>query len=292
MPMLSGITYLLKSNFAVFKALRRAMAFFGYFKHRLGKTPDAHWRERITTVLSAPDNADIARVPGAGDVVGDCQVMHNGVRIHLGSYYGDGMTSLLFENKGVHEPQEEKAFAEVLRHLPPKPAMLELGAFWGFYSLTFRKSFPEGQSYLIEPDRHALQSGKHNFRLNNLHGKFFNYYVSDRPAPGKIPVTTVDEFLNTNNISKLHVLHSDIQGFESKMLRGAESSLREARIDFIFISTHSNSLHEECKQFLSALSYIIVCDADLDESFSEDGLIVAKHKNVRGPERINIHLRK
>ena len=39
--------------------------------------------------------------------------MHNGLKIHLGSYYGpEGATQLII-NKGVHEPQEEYVFQEV-----------------------------------------------------------------------------------------------------------------------------------------------------------------------------------
>ena len=46
---------------------------------------------------------------------------------------------MLLENKGVHEPQEEKAFLEVLNYVEKGSTMIELGSYWGFYSLWFNK---------------------------------------------------------------------------------------------------------------------------------------------------------
>jgi hypothetical protein len=38
-------------------------------------------------------------------------------------------------NRGVHEPLEEFVFQEVLKRLPEACAMIELGAYWGHYSM-------------------------------------------------------------------------------------------------------------------------------------------------------------
>ena len=54
------------------------------------------------------------------------------------------------------------------------------------------------------------------------------------------------------------------------MLEGAEAQHQE--IDYLFISTHSNQLHADCIQpgfsQMATASY----DANLDESYSVDGL--------------------
>lgn len=217
--------------------------------------------------------------------------MHNGLKIHVGSYYGDGITVLLYKNKGVHEPQEEKVFEQVLSLLPPGSTMLELGAFWGFYSMSFQARIKNGRNFLIEPDSHALLIGKHNFRLNKFTGYFFNYFISDENLPGHVPTITVDQFLADNKMTHLSILHSDIQGFELKMLTGARHSLIEGKIDYLFISTHSNELHQGCIDYLINLDYKILCDANLDETYSWDGLIVAKHKNISGPDSFEISKR-
>jgi len=67
--------------------------------------------------------------------------------------------------------------------------------------------------------------------------------------------------------------------------------LAAGQIDYFFISTHSNELHKACIDKLRLHSFEILCDANLDESFSVDGVIVAKRKGVGGPEHIEISKR-
>ena len=100
---------------------------------------DEFWKNRIDLVLLSPDNEKIHRVANAGKVMKDTQVMHNGIKIHVGSYYGNANTVLLYKHKDVHEPQEERIFNEVIGFLPPEAVMLELGAFWVFYSMVLEK---------------------------------------------------------------------------------------------------------------------------------------------------------
>jgi len=290
--MIDSLKLCLKGNYLLFKVLRLPLIITGSFRRKRNAVVDDFWKTRIDIVGDAPDNDFISRVKNAGEIKNDVQIMHNGLKIHVGSYYGDGNTVLLYRNKGVHEPQEERAFNEVLKLLPQNAVMLELGAFWSFYSMTFQLKIKKGLNFLIEPDPHALLSGKHNFRLNNLNGNFFNYFVSDENIPGKISTVTVDRFLSDNRIQHLTVLHSDIQGFELKMLWGAERSLRQGKIDYLFISTHSNELHAACLEFLKNLEYKIMCEADLDATYSWDGLIVARRKNLQAPESFQISKRK
>ena len=67
---------------------------------------------------------------------------------------------------GVHEPQKELVFAQVIETLPERPVMLELGAYWGFYSLSLLQERPAADCHLVEPDSENLSCGRLNFRLN------------------------------------------------------------------------------------------------------------------------------
>ena len=287
--MLNSIKLLVKSNYDLFKIVRFIPGLLGFYRRRTRSRLDDFWNKRIELVLQSPDNAAIRRAPYAGEIFRDVQIMHNGLKINVGSYYGDANTVLLYKNRGVHEPQEEKVFDEILNFLPQNAVMVELGAFWAFYSMSFLQRIKQGRSYLIEPDPHSLLSGKNNFRLNNFEGRFFNYYISDSSEAGTIPTISIDEFLKKESIEKLNILHSDIQGYELKMLQGAVKSLRRKAIDYFFISTHSNELHDSCKSLLVKFEYEILCDANLDETYSWDGLIVARHKSVDRPAELKIH---
>jgi len=257
---------------------------------RYAVTP--YWKSRIDTVMACPDNARLPRVPDAGKVFPEYQLLANGLKITLGSYYDYGNTYLLIQNRGVHEPQEEYAFEEVMKSLSPGASMMELGSYWAFYSMWFARTIQAARCVMVEPDPHKMNFGKLNFTQNHLSGSFDLGFIDDQTNEAKsIPTYTVDFLMEKHHITHLNVLHSDIQGYEVAMLKGAKKALERGTIDYFFISTHTNKLHDECIDRLTQSGYKILCEANLDESYSVDGLIVAKRKGVIGPELIAISKR-
>ena len=254
---------------------------------------NSHWEQRIADAVECPDNDRIPRCANAGELCGSCITMHNGIKIRALGYYGGGILNLLIKNKGVHEPQEEVAFQEVLTCLPPDAVMIELGAYWGFYSLWFASVVKKPTCYLVEPDPRNIVSGKQNFKMNGKKGFFFKAAAGDLATTqlrtGKL--ITIDAFCRNQRLSHINILHADIQGAELAMLKGASSLLSERKIDYIFISTHSNALHYECMEFLTKYGYEVLCSADCDQTYSYDGLLVVKRGNLEHPEKISIALK-
>lgn len=220
------------------------------------------------------------------------QVMHNGIKVLKDCYYGNWMTDLIYGLKGHHEPQEEKVFYEVLKYIPSNGVMIELGSYWGYYSLWFAKTIPQAKNYLVEPDPERLNIGKRNFALNGLTGEFTHGYVglrnSDSGNSQDAHLVLIDSFLTSNNIEHVNILHSDIQGAEYAMLQSAINSIHAKKIDYFFISTHSEQLQQDCINFLKSRDYIILTEHSPRESFSVDGLIVAKRNGLSGCEKISI----
>lgn len=246
------------------------------------------WRGRIADVVACPDNADIPRVPDAGHIVDGQIVMHNGLRMAYGSYGTcdtEHMMRMLEANGGVHEPQEEKIFQQVIPLMPPGAVMLELGAFWGFYSLWFASRVVNARCFLVEPVWANLNAGRLNFALNGFYANFINGFVGARHhvQPYQPPVVSVDWLIREHGLEKIHLLHSDIQGFERQMLEGMEQAAHETRIDWIFLSTHSTKLHRDCRAWLVARSWVIVADANPDQSHSADGLLAAHRPGLNVP---------
>lgn len=247
------------------------------------------WEKRCRDVMACPDNEAIKRVKHAGKIKNGKQFLHNGIKIYLGSYYGPEYSQVLLRNKGVHEPQEERVFAEVLKLMPSDAIMIELGAFWGFYSMWFNMEVKDARSYLIEPDEFNLGQGKRNFKLNRMQGDFTRAFVGKEVNNSDpVPFITLDDYLKQKKIKKVHILHSDIQGYEFEMLQGAETAIMNRCIDYIFISTHSNELHYKCIDYLKNKDFQIIAEADLDNTFSEDGLIVASAPGIVVPGNIRI----
>lgn len=239
------------------------------------------WENRIAKVMHSDYNAYVPRVRDAGQIVDGFQKMHNGIAIATGDYYGLPIAKMLYLNKGVHEPEEEKIFQNILPKLPARPVMIEMGAYWAFYSMWFLKNTVEGNAFMIEPNKKNLIVGQKNFKANNLSGSFNNYFMgSSSMMKGSPPIISLDEFINIKGLKQVNIAHSDIQGYEFEMLMGATESLKKRIIDYFLISTHSNSLHYDCIKLIEKAGYQVLFDIDLDNVSSLDGFIVAVSPNM------------
>ena len=247
--------------------------------------------KRIAEAVACREADYIPKVPDAGQVRVDgagkrVQVMHNGLLVLADGYYGPSITRIVERLRGHHEPQEEKAFYEVLKVIPPGSVMIELGCYWAYYSLWFQKAVPGARTFLVEPNRDALKCGMRNFQLNGLRGDFTEAFVGRVSSPGwlnaggrggsnEVPQVCVKDLVQSKGISPVSLLHSDIQGFEHEMLLGCGSLLDEKKISFLFVSTHSLKLHYQCLKYLVRKGYSIIGEHTPKESYSEDGLIAA-----------------
>ncbi|MGZ4156476.1 MAG: FkbM family methyltransferase, partial [Bacteroidia bacterium] len=248
------------------------------------------WNQRIQNVVLAPDNKNIPRVENAGKFEGNYLIMHNGLKIEPTSYYGIPILKMLIENKGVHEPEEEFVFDNVVKTIPENAVMIELGSYWAFYSMWFYKTVKNAHCYMIEPELSNLMFGKKNFKINGMVGKFYHAYISDKSFINRKgdKFIGIDNFVEDKKIEFVHILHCDIQGFEFKMLQGAIDLFQSKKVGFVFISTHSNSLHNDCLSFLRKFEFIIIAESNMDETSSFDGLIAAKAPHISGVEKVHI----
>lgn len=226
--------------------------------------------DRFREIISDPLNLLIERVPMAGVVADGRITLHNGLKVPVNNYYGE-FSTILAVNRGVHEPLEEYVFQEVLRQLDPaKPIeMIELGAYWAHYSMWLKSRFPNARTTCVEPEPENLESGQRNFALNGMSGTFIHDFVSKDHF-------NVDAFLAKEPARDIDILHADIQGYELEMLAGAKQALAEQCIRRIFVSTHSQALHQTVCQLLNEAGYRIDVSADFErETTSFDGFIYA-----------------
>jgi len=225
--------------------------------------------------------------------------MHNGLRIFVDSHYGSYNTEIIRRLHGHHEPQEERAFFEVLRTIRHGGTIMELGSFWAYYSLWFLTVVPESKAILVEPLESSLHAGQKNFELNQRKGVFVRAAIDEVAAPeskvelwpgmaAQVERTTVDALMTRFGLRRLDLLHADIQGTEVRMLNGAASALAARAIEWLFISTHGENIHQKCLLILRSYGYTIVTQHTPAESYSVDGLIVASagsHNKIRISKR-------
>jgi hypothetical protein len=174
----------------------------------------------------------------------------------------------------VHEPLEEYVFQELLRVMPGEPTMLELGAYWGHYSMWMKRERPRSRVFMVEPEARNLEAGRANFARHDFDGTFIQAFV----GKGQFEV---DRFMSEQGYPRLNILHSDIQGFEIEMLKGASESFSRGLIDFVFVSTHSQSLHDAVMAEICAAGMRIEASSGYAfETTSFDGFVIASRPGL------------
>jgi len=228
--------------------------------------------DRFIDVISDPNNQLIKRVKDAGSIIDDYIVMHNGIKVVKGSYYGN-FEEIFLINKGCHEPGEERMFQEVLKHIPDGGLMIELGSYWSFYTIWFNRETKNAKNYCIEPSSDNLDIGKRNCKLNNVTADFTNGFIGTDHI-------NISDFVKEKGIKYIDMLHCDIQGYEVQMLNGIVDLLANKKVGYLFISSHSDKLHYTCIDILKEYNYRIIASADFEtETFCFDGIIVACHED-------------
>lgn len=253
---------------------------------------------RIIMTAKCNDSDHIPKVENAGQVFiqenTPCQLMHNGLKVVPGGYYGAWMSKLIKILKGHHEPQEEKVFNEIVKRASSSGLMIELGCFWAYYSLWFLKENQDRIAIGLEPDPTHLDIAIQNTKLNKLSDQIriinglaastSSDAISLRTESG-IAVTlrgyTIKDLLYTSHKSKIEILHCDAQGAEHFIIDQVIELGIDHRLRFCVISTHAYEItgdpltHQKCLEKLQAAGAHIIAEHDVHESFSGDGLIAA-----------------
>jgi FkbM family methyltransferase len=255
--------------------------------------------ERTLMTIGCRDTDVIPKVPGAGSIVREgehlVQVMHNGVRVQAGGYYGDWMAQIIRGLQGHHEPQEELVFHHLLRYVRHRTRMVELGAFWSYYTLWFLKEIPGSTALCVEPDAHNLAVGRNNAWLNGMLDRveYRNAWVGGDAAASmagatensggeiQLPVMNMESVVDACGGQPLELVHMDVQGAELAFVRSMRAAVDRRLLRFVMVSTHHSSIsgstttHPDCVEALRTLGANILVEHDVIESYSGDGMILA-----------------
>lgn len=252
-------------------------------------------RQRIDFTASCRDSDPIPKVPDAGAVVDRhgvaVQMMHDGTLVRADAYCGSWMTELIRRLRGHHEPQEELLFHALVRRAEPGSLMVELGAWWAYYTNWWLAAVPGATAVCVEPDPENLEVGRANLALNGRRAECINALLGGSHLPrvdfpcatrgGTVAVECLDMPALAARLQgrAVEMLHMDMQGAELPFLRSLRRNASPVR--FVMVSTHHESIsgsattHEDCLAELRAQGAVILAEHDIAESFSGDGLIVA-----------------
>ena len=174
---------------------------------------------------------------------------------------------------GYWELEGQRLFAD---HLRPGDVVYDIGAHVGLYTLaSSARVRAEGHVYAFEPLPRNLRYLRRHIELNRLSNctvvdvavsdisglRRFDPTVHDSAGhfsnDGAISVqaVTLDEFLSKGNgVRPPNAMKINAEGAEMEVLRGGRTILTEYA-PTLFLSTHSDEIHQECSQFLTSLGY-------------------------------------
>lgn len=187
------------------------------------------------------------------------------------AFYGwnQRLLNLAARGMGVGAPTEdligpgEKRFLEGLASLGPIN-VFDVGAHFGEFATTLRAMCPQARIWAFEPHPNAFQQLAEkgnslgftpvNLGLSDMAGRLKLYDYADQ-ATGtshaslhagvfeavhhatagsvEVEVTTVDAFMESEHVSRVHLLKVDAEGHELAIIRGAEHAIRSGAIDMV-----------------------------------------------------------
>lgn len=164
--------------------------------------------------------------------------------------------------------------------------IFDIGANIGQSALYFQKFFPKAAIHSIEPINKTyntlVQNTKahkniinHNFAFGDLNQNIKVSYITNSGENSLIKevnesiksenkqlvnITTVDDFIAKYKIEHIDLMKIDTEGFDYKVLKGAEKALKEKKIDFIvcevgFLYDKRHGNFEEINDFLYKNDY-------------------------------------
>ncbi|MGK3205754.1 FkbM family methyltransferase [Amycolatopsis sp. MEPSY49] len=255
---------------------------------------------RLLTTVACTDADGIPKVEHAGECRdhdgGHVQVMHNGLLVEEGGYYGPWMTEAIRALRGHHEPQEELVFHRIVERLAAdggNPAMIEFGSFWTYYGLWFCHAIRAGHVVAVEPDPAYLEVGRRNAVLNGYTDRvrFVHAAIGDRPGEAldfeaesdgrthSVRQYDLESLMYDAELPRADLVLVDVQGAETILIDRARAVFDAGRVRFLVVSTHHHSIsgdpltHQNALRNLLDAGAHVVAEHTVGESASGDGLI-------------------
>ena len=178
---------------------------------------------------------------------------------------------------GTTEPGVQHAFASLIQ---PDMVVYDIGANVGFFTVIAARLCPQGRVVAFEPLPENLERIRHNVVLNNLQNIIVRseaisnadaqarFQVSQEPTWGKlasvdngispkvstidVKVSRLDSLVESGEIPIPGLIKIDVEGAETGVLRGAQSTLRLAR-PLLLIELHGTN--QPIADLLESLAY-------------------------------------
>jgi FkbM family methyltransferase len=182
--------------------------------------------------------------------------------------------------------------------------MFDCGANIGYFSILFSRFAPEGHIYAFEPTdtyKMLLKNISHH-RLNNITvikealgnkvGKKQEeiYRIWGREPERKIyPFTTIDQYLEDNNIERLDCIKIDVDSFDFEVLQGAKKSLLKFN-PFVMVELN-HALAKRNQNNMQALEWLMSIGYEQAMVFDDDNFLLKRDYSYGEKENLEMPMK-
>ncbi len=220
--------------------------------------------------------------------------------INFSEYWG-------VRNNNVNESE----FKFIQSILSPKSTVIDVGGNIGIFTVLLASLCQRVYSFEPAPETFERLKGNvfrnklnhvslHQLALSNISGEIMFSVSPNSPATNHIavandstainvPVTTLDTFVQDNQIETIDFLKIDVEGFEASVLEGAEALLSQNRVKYLFIEicpSNFEKANSSVEKVISSLSnaeyngHFIEQDGTLSETLSLSTIKEVSLENV------------
>ena len=196
--------------------------------------------------------------------------LDNGLKITIQGHNLSEEKRLFWEGiKGFGEPQSLRLWMALAKH---SRVILDIGAYWGIYSLVAGAVNGDAHIYGFEPVEPAFQMYEQNCRLNHFDitpikaavGKISGeteifYFPGNLPMSSltrsvgtlseKVRMVNLQDFVNENRISQIDLMKIDVETHEPDVISGMGESLL-ATYPTMIVEVLNNSVGQSLEHIL------------------------------------------
>jgi hypothetical protein len=174
-----------------------------------------------------------------------------------------------------------KRFEDVVLSLvkidKPQLSMVELGSNQAYYTLLFKAVCNQYKKYnltlCVEPNPEHLRRTNIHLQINKFLSHVSDVIVGDYDnikkdldestlpdgseflLTNKRPIMNLEKLIELYRLGELDILQCDVDHSEWSVIKSSEELFKNKLVKHIFLGTHSEKLHNRCKDFLLECGY-------------------------------------
>lgn len=171
----------------------------------------------------------------------------------------------------------EDVVLDVVMTDKPQLSMVELGSNQAYYTILFKAICKLENKYnltlCVEPNPEHLRRTNIHLQINKFLSHVSDVIVGDydnikkdldeSTLPGgseflltnKRPIMSLEKLIELYRLGELDILQCDVDHSEWSVLKSSEELFKNKLVKHIFLGTHSEKLHNRCKDFLIDCGY-------------------------------------